>query len=91
MLHPKKQVDSKRTTATRINKHTNLPNTTRKIVYFDKHTCKIMQFQNYKIGKRDFGNFLQSVISQIYIGIKQMNKEIHNNIGRQLIISTHNS
>ena len=44
MLKPKKQVDSKRTTATRINKHTNLPNTTRKIVYFDKHTCKIMQF-----------------------------------------------
>lgn len=44
MLHPKKQVDSKRTTATRINKRTNLPNTTRKIVYFDKHTCKIMQF-----------------------------------------------
>ena len=44
MLHPKKQVDSKRTTVTRINKRTNLPNTARKIVYFDKHTCKIMQF-----------------------------------------------
>lgn len=51
MLHPKKQVDSKRTTATRINKHTNLPNTTRKIVYFDKQLVKLCSFRITKSAK----------------------------------------
>lgn len=51
MLHPKKQVNSKRTTVTRINKRTNLPNTARKIVYFDKHTCKLCSFRITKSAK----------------------------------------
>lgn len=51
MLHPKKQVDSKRTTATRINKHTNLPNTTRKIVYLTNILVKLCSFRITKSAK----------------------------------------
>lgn len=51
MLHPKKQVDSKRTTATRINKHTNLPNTTRKLYILTNILVKLCSFRITKSAK----------------------------------------